>query len=46
MINNRRMILAEAADNIVREIPHDVSSSEYNVLANDKLGSGDAAKAE
>lgn len=36
MINNRRMILAEAADNIVREIPHDVSSSEYNVLANDK----------
>ena len=46
MINNKRMILAEAADNIVREIPHDVSSSEYNVLATDKLGNGGAAKAE
>lgn len=46
MINNKRMILAEAADNIVREIPHNVSSSEYNVLANDKIGDGDAAKAE
>lgn len=46
MINNRRMILAEAADNIVREIPQDVSSSEYNVLATDKLANGGTAKAE
>lgn len=46
MLNNKRMILAEAADNLVRAIPDDVSSSEYNMLANDKLANGGSATAE
>ncbi len=46
MLNSKRMILAEAADNLVRAIPGDVSSSEYNLLANDKLANGGSEKAE
>jgi tetratricopeptide (TPR) repeat protein len=46
MLNNKRMILAEAADNLVRDIPNDISSSEYMIFANDKLTNGGAAKAE
>lgn len=46
MLNSKRMILAEAADNLVRDIPDAVSSSEYNILANDKLSNGGAARAE
>jgi type II secretory pathway pseudopilin PulG len=46
MLNNKRMLLAEAADNLVRQIPQDVSSSEYYFLANDKQANGGAARAE
>jgi hypothetical protein len=45
-INNKRMVIAEAADNLVRQIPDVVTSAEYNFLANDKLINGGAAKAE
>jgi hypothetical protein len=46
MINNKRMVIAEAADNLVRQIPKTVTSAEYNFLANDKLANGGATKAE
>ncbi|MDQ6765995.1 MAG: hypothetical protein M3Z22_07850 [Verrucomicrobiota bacterium] len=46
MLNSKRMLLGEAADNLVRDIPKAVSSSEYNILANDKLSNGGAATAE
>jgi tetratricopeptide (TPR) repeat protein len=46
MINSKRMVIAEAADNLVRQIPQTVTSAEYNFLANDKLANGGVAKAE
>src|SRR5262249_42522853 len=46
MINNKRMVIAEAADNLVRQIPNNVTSAEYKFLANDKLANGGATKAE
>jgi tetratricopeptide (TPR) repeat protein len=46
MINNKRMVIAEAADNLVRQIPDTVTSAEYSFLATDKLRNGSATKAE
>lgn len=46
MLESKRSILAEAGDNLVRDIPNDISSSEYNILATDKQFNGNAAKAE
>jgi tetratricopeptide (TPR) repeat protein len=46
MMNTKRMLLDEAADNLVRQVPDDVSSSEYHFLADGKLTNGGASKAE
>lgn len=46
MLNSKRMVIIETADNLVRQIPKTVTSAEYNFLANDKQANGGATKAE
>ena len=46
LIETERTVIAEAADNLVGQIPNTVTSAEYNFLGRDQLENGGANKAE